>query len=74
MEIIALLGNLIALIWGQSYVEGLRVSKIVKGIKLEEFWGDLEANRCFQRQSFAKYLRLTVIFIWNSELLAKFNF
>ena len=36
----------------------IRVTKIVKEIKFEGVWGELEAKRCLQRQSFTKYLRL----------------
>ena len=43
--------------------EGIRITKIVKEIKFEVVWGELEAEKCFQRQSFTKYLRLTLIFI-----------
>ena len=44
-------------------VKGLKVTKIVKEIKLEEVWGELEARNCFQRQSFTKYLAQTVVFL-----------
>ena len=36
--------NLIALILGSNCGEGLRVTKIVKEIKFEEVWGELEAK------------------------------
>ena len=55
-------------------MKGLRVIKIVKEIKLEEVWGELEAKKCFQRQPLTKYLTLTVISIQNSALREKFNF
>ena len=44
-------------------MEGFRVTKIVKEIKFEEVWGDLEAKNCFQIQSFTKYSRLTPVFM-----------
>ena len=55
-------------------MEGLTVTKIGKEIKFEGVWGDLEAKKCFQRQSFTKYLRLTLVFMWISALREKFNF
>ena len=44
-------------------MDGPTVIKVVKEIKFEKVWGELEANECFQRRSFIKYLRLTLIFI-----------
>ena len=41
-------------------MKGLRVTKIVKEIKFEGVWGELEAKKCFQRQSFPKYWRQTL--------------
>ena len=32
----------------------------VKEIKFDGVWGKLEAKKCFQRQTFTKYLRLTL--------------
>ena len=40
----------------------LRVTKFVKEIKLEGVWGELQSKKRFQRQSFTKYLRLTLSF------------
>ena len=42
-----------------------RVKKTVKKIKLEGVWGELEARSCFQRQSFTKYLRQPLIFMFS---------
>ena len=42
-----------------------RVKKTVKKIKLEGAWGELEARSCFQRQSFTKYLRQPLIFMFS---------
>ena len=39
----------------------LCVTKIAKKIKSEVVWGELEAKNCFQRQSFKKYLRQTLV-------------
>ena len=44
-------------------VKSLIVTKIVREIKFEEVWGELEAKKCFQKQSFTKYLRLTLVFM-----------
>ena len=37
-------------------------------------WDELQAQKCFQRISFTKYLRLTLVFRGNSALWGKFNF
>ena len=37
----------------------LRVTEYVEEINLEGSWGQLEAKKSFQRQSFTKFLRLT---------------
>ena len=72
--ILALFYNLIALILDENCVEGLRVTKIVKEIKFQSVWGELKAKNCFQKQSFTKYLRLTLVFMWNRALREKFDF
>ena len=55
-------------------MKDLRVTEIVKEIKFEGVWGGLETQKCFQRQSFTKYLRLTLVSMSNSALREKFNF
>ena len=42
-------------------VNGLRVTKIVRGIKFEGVWVEFKSKNCFQRQSFTKYLRLALV-------------
>ena len=42
-------------------MKGLRVTKIVKEIRFEGVWVELEAKKRFQRQPFTKYLRLTLV-------------
>ena len=42
-------------------MKGLRVIDIFKEIKFEGVWGELESKKCFQRQSFTKYLTLTLV-------------
>ena len=44
-------------------MKGLRVTKIVKEIKFEGVWDELESKNGFKRQSVAKYLRLTLVFM-----------
>ena len=55
-------------------MKGLRVTKIVKEIKFEGVLGELEAKKLFLIQSFTNYLRLSLVFMWNSALQKKFNF
>ena len=43
-------------------VKARRGINIVKENKLEGAWGELEAKKCFQRQSFTKYLTQTFCF------------
>ena len=73
-QILAIFRNLTALILGSNSVKGLRVTKIDKQIKLGGVWGELESKKGFQRQSFTKCLRLTLVFNRNSALREKFNF
>ena len=49
-------------------MKDLRITKIVKEIKFEGIWAKLKAKNCFHRQSFTKYLRLTLVFMQNSRL------
>ena len=67
-QILALFYNLVAVILGWNCVKGLRVTKTVKQIKFEGIWGDLAAKLYFQRQSFKKYLKQTLVFMENSAL------
>ena len=55
-------------------MKDLRVTEIVKEIKFEGVWDELETQKCFQRQSFTKYVRLTLVSMSNSALREKFNF
>ena len=54
-------------------MKGLRGAKIVKEIKFEGIWGELESKKGFQRQSVTKYLRITLAFMLNGALLERFN-
>ena len=55
-------------------MNGLRVTKTVKEIKFEGVWDKLETETCVQRQSFTKYLGLTLVSMSNNALREKFNF
>ena len=72
-EDFALFCNLIALSLGYNSVKSLGVTKIVKEIKFEGVWDKLESKNGFKRESFAKYLRLALVFMWNSAPQEKFN-
>ena len=50
-QILTLFGKLVTLIWGWNCVKYLRVTKIVKQIKFEGMWSELDAKNCFSRQS-----------------------
>ena len=43
-------------------VKGRRDAKIFKHIRFDVVWGELEVKYFFQRQSFTKYLRQTLVF------------
>ena len=60
---LALFRKLVALVLGKNCVKGLRVTKIVKQIKFEEDWGELQVRNCLLRQSFTKYLKQTLVFM-----------
>ena len=62
-EILALFCKLVALILGYNCVEDHRFRKIVKQIKFEGGWGELEARNSFQRQSFTKYYKQSLVFM-----------
>ena len=56
------------LILRHNCVKGLIVTKIVKKVKLKP------KNKFFQSPSFAKYLRLHLVAMWNSPLREKASF
>ena len=47
---------------------------MVKATRSGGVWGEIEAINRFQRQSFTKYLRVTLVFMPNSALRDKFSF
>ena len=53
----------VALILDKNCVKGLRVPKSVKQSKFKSVWGKLEAKKCFQIQSWTKYLSETLVFM-----------
>ena len=65
--------NLSFLAIDQSSVRSLRATEIVKEVTFEDVWDELESKKGFQRQSVTKYLRLLLVFMWNSEPQQKFN-
>ena len=50
----------------------IRVTKILIEIRFEGVRGELELKKSFQRQSFTRYLRLTLVFVADSALREKF--
>ena len=67
--------NLIALILGLNYVKGIRVTKIFREISFQGVLGKLQEKIVYGgNHSFTGYVRLTLIFVWNSALREKFNF
>ena len=72
-EAFSLFSYLIAIALGKSSVKCLTVTKILKENFFEGIWDDLQSKKCFQRQSVTKYLRLTLVSMWNSTPREKFN-
>ena len=58
-QILKLFWKLVDLILAQNSVKGLTVTKIVKQIKLEEVWGELETKNCLRSHSSTNYLKQT---------------
>ena len=56
-QVLSLLSKFVTLFLDENYVKDLRVIKIVKQIKFEGKWGELEAKYCFQTQYWPKYMR-----------------
>ena len=73
-QILAVFCDLIPLILGQSSVEVLGVTEIVKEIKFEEVLGKLKSKKRFQRILLTKNQRLTLVSMWNNGLREKFHF
>ena len=55
-------------------MKGLKVTKIFEEIKFEGFCRELEPKIGFQRQSFIKYLGLTLVLMRNKAVRVKFHF
>ena len=51
-----------------------RVTKMVEQIQFEEVWWEIQSKKCFQRQSFTKYMALTLVFMWTNGLPEKYDF
>ena len=65
--------KLVALILRWKCAKGLSVRKASKKSNLKESGGHIEPRNCFQIQLFTKYLRKTLVFVWNSALWDKFD-
>ena len=46
-------------------MKGFKATEIVKEIMFDGVWVELEAKKCFQRQPFIKYLRLSLVSMLN---------
>ena len=55
-------------------MKGLSVTKIVNEVKFEGVLGELEAKKLFQRQTFSKDLRQTLVCMRKREIRESFNF
>ena len=75
-QFLALFPSIIALISCYNSVKGLRVNKTVKEIIFERVRIELESKKkkSFRKEPFAKFLKLTIVFMWNSTLREKFKF
>ena len=43
-------------------------------MNFEGAWDELQIKNSLQRQSWTKYIRQTLVFMWNSALWENFNF
>ena len=71
---LALFSCLISLTLSWKCVKNLILTKIVLQIKFEGEWGKLEAENCFQRESWTKYMKQTLVLIRNNTLRESFDF
>ena len=46
----------------------------MKHNKFGDAWGELEPKYCFQTQSWPKFMRQTLVLVWNSSQQKKFTF
>ena len=58
----------------KSIPKSLELQKLFQKLNLKEPGGEFEAKYCLRRQSWPKYFRQTLLFLWNSTLRGKFNF
>ena len=61
-------GNLLALILNWNCMKSLIVRKNVQKFDFEGDWGELETKGYFQRQSWKKYMRQTLVFAWTRAI------
>ena len=43
-------------------------------MKFEEEYGKLEADKCFQKESWTKYMRQTLVLMWIKAIRETFDF
>ena len=43
-------------------------------MKFEEEYGKLEADKCFQKESWTKYMRQTLVLMWINAIQETFDF
>ena len=67
-------GKVLILILRWNCIKGLIVIKFVKNVNLEVAWTELKAKNCLQGQPWTKFLKKTLVFMWNSALWTIFNF
>ena len=70
----ALVCYLIALVLGLRNGWGFGNTKNLLKMKLAVVWNKLKAKDLFQKQTFAKYLRLIMFLMWNTAPWEQFNF
>ena len=55
-------------------MKSIIVTKIVRKMDFERSWGELDAEGCFQEQSWARCMGQGLIFVGNSAVREGFNF
>ena len=70
----ALFWYLIALTLGLNNGRSLGLTKTLQETTFRVIWDKLKAKKCFQKQTFTKYLRLNLFIMWNSAPREQLNF
>ena len=58
---LALFCSIVSLILSWNSVKSFTVRKVFPKMKFEEEYGKLEADKCFQKESWTKYMRQTLV-------------